>query len=98
MFARIGVMPHKPIFCLVLREGERWQVEAEWPDGTIELIDTFKAHFDALHGSKLDRLAMRGPARVLIRYFLNVPRSHGHEYYSARTRDGGSISQGLEGS
>jgi hypothetical protein len=49
MFARIGVMPHKPIFCLVLREGERWQVEAEWPDGTIELIDTFKAHFDALH-------------------------------------------------
>jgi hypothetical protein len=31
MFARIGVMPHKPIFCLVLREGERWQVEAEWP-------------------------------------------------------------------
>jgi hypothetical protein len=49
-------------------------------------------------GSKLDRLAMRGPARVLIRYFLNVPRSHRHEYYSARTRDGGSISQGLEGS
>ena len=32
-------------------------------------------------GSKLDRLAMRGPARVLIRYFLNVPPSHRHEYY-----------------
>ena len=47
--ARIGVMSHKPIFCLVLREGELWQVEAEWPDGTIELVDTFKAHFDALH-------------------------------------------------
>ena len=30
-----------------------------------------------------DRLAMRGPARVLIRHFLNVPRSHRHEYYLA---------------
>ncbi len=32
-------------------------------------------------GSKLDRLAMRGPARVLIRHFLNVPRSQRQEYY-----------------
>ena len=31
----------------------------------------------------IDRLAMRGPARVLIRHFLNVPRSHRHEYYLA---------------
>ncbi len=32
-------------------------------------------------GAKLDRLAMRGPARVLIRHFLNVPPSRRHEYY-----------------
>lgn len=25
-----------PIFCVVLKEGEHWQVEAEWPDGRIE--------------------------------------------------------------
>jgi hypothetical protein len=38
----------KPIFCVVLSSGEQWAVEAEWPDGTIEQIDTFKAHFEAL--------------------------------------------------
>jgi hypothetical protein len=39
----------KPIFCVVLGDGERWIVEAEWPDGTIEQVDTFKACFDALN-------------------------------------------------
>ena len=39
---------HKPIFCVILRDGEEWAVEAEWPDGTIEQIDTFKACFEAL--------------------------------------------------
>jgi hypothetical protein len=37
---------HRPIFCVVLRDGDRWQVE---PDGSIESIDTFKAYFDAHH-------------------------------------------------
>jgi hypothetical protein len=46
---RDRVAAQKPIFCVVLREGELWQVEAEWPDGTIEVIDKFKAHFEALH-------------------------------------------------
>jgi len=32
-------------------------------------------------GSKLDRLAMRGPTRVLIRHFLHVPQSQRREYY-----------------
>jgi hypothetical protein len=39
-----------------------------------------------LHRKKaggIDRLAMCGPARVLIRHFLNVPRGHRHEYYLA---------------
>jgi hypothetical protein len=37
----------KPIFCLVLSDGQRWSVEAEWPDGTIEQINTFKEYFEA---------------------------------------------------
>ena len=37
----------KPLFCVVLSEGPHWAVEAEWPDGTIEHVDTFKAHLDA---------------------------------------------------
>jgi len=43
----VGIAARRPIFCVVLRDGENWVVEAEWPDGTIELIDAFKAHFAA---------------------------------------------------
>jgi hypothetical protein len=32
-------------------------------------------------GAKLDRIAMRGPAAVLVRHFLDVPRSQRREYY-----------------
>jgi hypothetical protein len=28
----------------VLRDGDAWLVEAEWPDGSIEHVSTFKAH------------------------------------------------------
>jgi len=41
-----AVLP-KPIFCVVRDDGDRWCAEAEWPDGTIERIDTFMAHLDA---------------------------------------------------
>jgi hypothetical protein len=37
-----------PIFCVVLKDGEHWQVEAEWPDGTIEQVHEFKDGFEAL--------------------------------------------------
>jgi hypothetical protein len=37
-----------PIFCVVLRDGEQWQVEAEWPDGTIEQVHKFRAGFEAV--------------------------------------------------
>ena len=30
-----------PIFCVVLKEGDHWQVEAEWPDGSIDLAAEF---------------------------------------------------------
>jgi hypothetical protein len=46
--ATMPVVPPKPIFCVVLGDGDRWSVEAEWPDGTIERIDTFNAHLDAM--------------------------------------------------
>jgi hypothetical protein len=38
----------KPIFCVVLSEGTQWSLEAEWPDGTIEQVNTFKAHAEAV--------------------------------------------------
>ena len=41
--------PTKPIFCAVLSDVQRWSVEAEWPDGTIEQVDEFKHHFEAAH-------------------------------------------------
>ena len=37
----------RPLFCVVLGDGATWSVQAEWPDGTIEHVDTFKAHFEA---------------------------------------------------
>ena len=39
----------KPIFCIVLADDDRWAVEAEWPDGTIERVDTFETYFDAMN-------------------------------------------------
>jgi hypothetical protein len=45
---KTGIMA-KPIFNVVLHDGDLWTVEAEWPDGTIEQVETFKAYFDALH-------------------------------------------------
>jgi hypothetical protein len=38
----------KPIFCVVLNDGNYWSVEAEWTDGTIEQIQTFKFHSQAM--------------------------------------------------
>jgi hypothetical protein len=41
-----------PFFCVVLRDGDQWLVEAEWPDGTIVEVESFKAHLDALNWVK----------------------------------------------
>jgi hypothetical protein len=38
----------RPLFQLVLSDGQQWSVEAEWPDGTIEKIDTFRQHSEAV--------------------------------------------------
>jgi hypothetical protein len=52
-----SVMARTPIFCVVLKDGEHWQVEAEWPDGTIEQVLEFKAGFEALDWVKTQSAA-----------------------------------------
>jgi hypothetical protein len=44
----IGAAMLRPIFCVVLCDGDIWSVEAEWPDGTIEPVDTFEERSDAV--------------------------------------------------
>jgi hypothetical protein len=41
------MIAQRPLFCVVLRDGGEWLIEAEWPDGSIEHVCTFKAHSDA---------------------------------------------------
>jgi hypothetical protein len=43
------LVAQKPLFHMVLSDGDRWFVEAEWPDGTIEQIDTFGRHIEAVN-------------------------------------------------
>ena len=45
----MSIIAPKPIFCVVLGDAEHWSVEAEWPDGTIEQVDIFKAHLAAIN-------------------------------------------------
>jgi hypothetical protein len=47
-----SVTARTPIFCVVLKDGEHWQVEAEWPDGMIEQVYKCKAGFEALNWVK----------------------------------------------
>jgi hypothetical protein len=42
----------RPLFIVVLRDGGEWLIEAEWPDGSIEHVCTFKMHFDAANWVK----------------------------------------------
>jgi hypothetical protein len=52
-----NVTAGNPIFCVVLKDGEQWQVEAEWPDGTIEQIHKFKGGSEALEWVKTQSAA-----------------------------------------
>ena len=45
----ISMMARQPLFCVVLSDRDHWRVEAEWPDGSIEQIDAFKSHFEAVN-------------------------------------------------
>jgi arylsulfatase A-like enzyme len=44
-----AITTQKPFFRVVLSDGERWHVEVEWPDGTIEQIDAFKADLEGVN-------------------------------------------------
>ena len=52
-----NVTARTPIFCVVLKDGEHWEVEAEWPDGTIEPVYKFKAGLEALNWVKTQSAA-----------------------------------------
>ena len=52
-----NVTARTPIFCVVLKDGEHWEVEAEWPDGTIEPVYKFKADLEALNWVKTNSAA-----------------------------------------
>ena len=45
----MSIIAPKPIFCVALGDTEHWSVEAEWPNTTIEQVDIFKAHFEAVN-------------------------------------------------
>jgi hypothetical protein len=54
IFVRVSenVTARNPIFCVVLKDAEHWEVEAEWPDGSIEQVYKFKVGFEALNWVK----------------------------------------------
>jgi hypothetical protein len=55
-------------FCVVRKDGDHWEVEAKWPDGTIEQGHKFKASLEAQNWVKTqsaewlaERLAVPAP-------------------------------------
>lgn len=40
----MAMIAEKPVFHVILTDRDEWAVEVEWPDGTLERINTFKAH------------------------------------------------------
>lgn len=46
------MIAQRPLFSVALRDGDQWLIEAEWPDGSIEHVYTFKAHFEAVNWVK----------------------------------------------
>ena len=49
-----GIRPNvqRPFVYVVLGDGDQWVIEAEWPDGSIEPIRTFRAHAEAVNWVK----------------------------------------------
>ena len=46
------MIAQKPLFYVVLRDGDQWLIEVEWPDGSIEHVQAFKAHSEAANWVK----------------------------------------------
>ena len=49
-----NVTARTPNFVWFLKDGEHWEVEAQWPDGTIEQVYKFKAGLEALNWVKTE--------------------------------------------
>jgi hypothetical protein len=45
----MGTTEGRPLFHVVLSDGDQWLVEAEWPDGTLEPVNTFNDHASAVN-------------------------------------------------
>jgi hypothetical protein len=45
-----GIRPNvqRPFVYVVLGDGDQWVIEAEWPDGSVESIRTFRAYAEAV--------------------------------------------------
>jgi hypothetical protein len=67
-----------PLFCLVLRDGDEWFIEAEWPDGSIEHVRTFKAHADAVDWVKTGSEAWLHDRTIEEKRLKSAVRSWGH--------------------
>ena len=59
----------RPIFYVILSDRDEWAVEAEWPDRTLERVNTFKDYLAAtdwvatqseawLHARQIQRISM----------------------------------------
>ena len=46
------MIAQKPLFYVVLRDGDPRLIEAEWPDGSIEHVEAFEAHSEAVNWVK----------------------------------------------
>jgi hypothetical protein len=58
--------PQKPILHVILIDRDQWAVEAEWPDGTLERINTFNDR-----SSATDWISTQAEAWLEARNFIN---------------------------
>jgi hypothetical protein len=69
-----NVTARTPIFCVVLKDGEYWEVEAEWPDGTIEPVYKFKAGLEALNWVKTESAAWVAERGAMGQPIINITK------------------------
>jgi hypothetical protein len=43
----MGTNAEKPLFHVMLSDRDLWVVEAEWPEGVLERVQTFQSHSSA---------------------------------------------------
>jgi hypothetical protein len=46
---RMAKTAEKPIFHIILIDRDEWAIEVEWPDDTLERVNTFRDHSAAAH-------------------------------------------------